>query len=86
MKTETLDERRARLRNGQWHATGTRQTSALVTVNKYGGRRLRNVWRAQLSRWNGTRFELDYCRDNHLKSGTAETCGRRLARLRNTAE
>jgi hypothetical protein len=83
--TETLDERRARLRDGRWHAIGTRQTSALVPVNRYGSKRLKNVYRAQLSRWSGEKFELDYCTDNHLKASAAETCGRRLARLRNAA-
>lgn len=89
-QTETLDQRRARLRDGHWHALEPRQTRALVTVGRFGQKRLKNVWRGVVTRYDPAtgKFELDQSYDwhNHLKSIGATKCAKKEARQRNLDE
>ena len=89
-QTETLDQRRARLRDGRWHELEPRQTRALVTVGRFGQKALRNVWRGSVTRYDPVtgKFELDQLYDphNHLKKIGAVKCAKKEARKRNLEE
>lgn len=79
-QTETLDERKARYRSGQWTWLDPYPTQAWVTVNKYGGKKRKGVYRGHATRWDGKTQLREFCDHNHVKRAQAEICSRRLAR------
>ena len=79
-RTETLDERMARFRAGPWTWVEPQATTARVPINRYGVKRLKKVYRAQATRWDGQHQQRELCGHNHLRRAAAETCTRALVR------
>jgi hypothetical protein len=55
-------------------------TDAMVTINRWGAKRRKRVFRAQATRWDGRTQVRQLCCHNHIKREQAERCTRGLVR------
>ena len=82
---ETLEERRARLRDGTWHPIDHSVATVRMPYDRWGHVRPTQVFRAKVARWDADRgrFDFDRCRHNHTARAAADRCAARTARYLN---